>query len=373
LACFAAGTPVLMADGSWKKIEEVRAGDKVLSVPEHDAEGPVESKKVIQAYNNEPQKLMELYINGEMIRCTHTHRFYDRFKGWTPANELELGDQLKTPDDRWLKVSNIVLIDAIEPVFNIHVADYHTYFVGNGSSNDFVLVHNQYKIGTTSPVWDHVGYCLSKSSLGVQAIDTFKSPLTCVYYCSNMTIEYYDRNDPNHTRGYIPDLNTAVSLPLNIDMRPGKHNISVTVKLNANILQSDPGTIAAALVHESIHTKELLNNTMSQDKLTCEFNAWKTEFQFICDVMNSNDITAMGYVNSMFLDFWDETYAIRGNSPYPTIHNSGTAQFPFYVLLSDYEVTLFVNTFYSSSYYNNTSLVFGIPYGAGGEVLLQMP
>jgi hypothetical protein len=145
LACFAAGTPVLMADGSWKKIEEVRAGDKVLSVSEHDAEGPVESKKVIQAYNNEPQKLLELYVNGEMIRCTYTHRFYARFKGWTPANELELGDQLKTPDGRWLNVTNKIFTETIEPVFNIHVADNHTYFVSNGDKDHFVLVHNQYE------------------------------------------------------------------------------------------------------------------------------------------------------------------------------------------------------------------------------------
>jgi hypothetical protein len=144
LACFAAGTPVLMADGNWKKIEEVRAGDKVLSVTEHDAEGPVESKKVIQAYNNEPQKLLELYVNGELIRCTYTHRFYARFKGWTPANELELGDQLKTPNGRWLNVSNKIFTDNIEPVFNIHVADNHTYFVSDGKSDQFVLVHNAY-------------------------------------------------------------------------------------------------------------------------------------------------------------------------------------------------------------------------------------
>lgn len=39
--CFAAGTPVFMADGSTKPIETIQPGDQVLSAPEHDAEGRV--------------------------------------------------------------------------------------------------------------------------------------------------------------------------------------------------------------------------------------------------------------------------------------------------------------------------------------------
>src|SRR3972149_9057034 len=35
-----------------------------------------------------------------------------------------------------------VLTDKIEPVFNIHVADNHTYFVGDADSQTSALVHN---------------------------------------------------------------------------------------------------------------------------------------------------------------------------------------------------------------------------------------
>jgi hypothetical protein len=42
-------------------------------------------------------------------------------------------------------------MDKIEPVFNIHVADNHTYFVGDNKSDSFVLVHNQSSMsGATS-------------------------------------------------------------------------------------------------------------------------------------------------------------------------------------------------------------------------------
>ena len=46
--CFAAGTPVLMADGTTKPIEDVKPGDLVMAVPEDDAEGAVGARMVEQ-------------------------------------------------------------------------------------------------------------------------------------------------------------------------------------------------------------------------------------------------------------------------------------------------------------------------------------
>ena len=60
--CFAAGTPVLMADGSFKSIELVQAGDLVLAVSDRDPEGPVEVRRVVKVFHNPPSRILELHV-----------------------------------------------------------------------------------------------------------------------------------------------------------------------------------------------------------------------------------------------------------------------------------------------------------------------
>ena len=52
--CFAAGTAVLMADGSYKAIETIQRGEMVLAVSDRDPEGPVEARRVVAVYHNAP-------------------------------------------------------------------------------------------------------------------------------------------------------------------------------------------------------------------------------------------------------------------------------------------------------------------------------
>src|SRR4029434_4769871 len=51
-------------------------------------------------------------------------------KGWVPANKLEVGDTLLTEDGRWVAVEDVLDTGEWETVYNLRVADYHTYFVG---------------------------------------------------------------------------------------------------------------------------------------------------------------------------------------------------------------------------------------------------
>jgi autotransporter-associated beta strand protein len=139
--CFRAGTPVLMADGTTKPIEEIQPGDKVRCASETDPEGAVETRAVVEVYHNKPAQLLELQVDGQFVYTTLNHPIYVRGRGWTAALQLQAGDQLRGDDGSWLPVGEARLKDRVEPVFNFQVEDYHTYFVGPLEKPKF-LVHN---------------------------------------------------------------------------------------------------------------------------------------------------------------------------------------------------------------------------------------
>jgi hypothetical protein len=67
-------------------------------------------------------------------------------KGWTAAGELKPGDRIVGLDPREsVAVTALRLTGRQEKLYNLRVADYHTYFVG-GSTWGFALwAHNTYK------------------------------------------------------------------------------------------------------------------------------------------------------------------------------------------------------------------------------------
>ena len=140
--CFAAGTPVLTPEGD-KPIEQLRAGDIVLSRDEASVHGPVEGKLVEELFVREGV-ILELTICGRVIRTTKEHPFYVQDRGWTAAGDLKIGDLLATRDCRWLRVDNLADTARVETVYNLRVADFHTYFVGSGAWGFGVWAHNRY-------------------------------------------------------------------------------------------------------------------------------------------------------------------------------------------------------------------------------------
>ncbi len=141
--CFAAGTPILMADGTSKAIERIERGDRVRAVFHEDPEGPLSAGEVVEVYHNGPRKLVEVEVGGQMIRVTPKHPFYVRGRGFTAAAELRPGDSLRTASGGWIAAGSVVDNGRVEPVFNFDVAGLHTYFVGKDDVNSGVLVHNR--------------------------------------------------------------------------------------------------------------------------------------------------------------------------------------------------------------------------------------
>jgi RHS repeat-associated protein len=141
--CFAAGTSILMADGTTKPIEKIERGDKVRAAFHEDPEGAVNDGEVVEVYHHGPRSLVEVEIGGHLIRATPKHPFYVRSRGWTAASELRVGDSLRTALGEFLPVGSVADNGRYEPVYNFQVATLHTYFVGNREGHAFVLVHNQ--------------------------------------------------------------------------------------------------------------------------------------------------------------------------------------------------------------------------------------
>lgn len=139
--CFVAGTTVLTTVGK-KAIETVQVGD-VIPCVDHIT-GETAEKKVISTSVNKVDRLIELEIGDETLRCTETHPFQVKGRGWVNAADLKPGCIVYTKDWNTEVVLSINLIELDEPVevFNFEVEDCHTYFVGE----QCILVHNSCQV-----------------------------------------------------------------------------------------------------------------------------------------------------------------------------------------------------------------------------------
>jgi hypothetical protein len=132
-SCFVAGTPVLAATGPMQ-IEKIKPGDFVLS---QDPEtGELAYKAVLSTTAGPPLPLMNVQVGERLLRCTLGHPFWVSGAGWKMAKELKPGDRLHT-------VSGTVVLDNAERrdeerCYNLVVADFNTYFVGEAK----LLVHD---------------------------------------------------------------------------------------------------------------------------------------------------------------------------------------------------------------------------------------
>jgi hypothetical protein len=126
-ACFAAGTPLRTPTGS-KAIELFLPGDLILSRPENDPlAAPMVS--VVEAVFVRVGRILHLHVGGQVIKTTPEHPFYVQGKGWTAAGGLQVGDLLSL-ENGWLAVEDVLDTGEYETVYNLRVAEYHTYFVG---------------------------------------------------------------------------------------------------------------------------------------------------------------------------------------------------------------------------------------------------
>ncbi|WP_184575498.1 Hint domain-containing protein [Lipingzhangella halophila] len=139
---FVAGTPVLLANGGYRPIEEIGIGDLVRTTD--PASGETRAGAVTNTISGEgPKDLVDVWIltgeGAERVTSTGEHRF--RVDGtWMPAADLSPGDRLRTAAGSTAVVSGLNGFAAHRDVYDLTVATTHTYYVGQGAGN--ALVHN---------------------------------------------------------------------------------------------------------------------------------------------------------------------------------------------------------------------------------------
>ena len=166
--CFVAGTPVLTAEGS-RPIESLKVGDAVLSRAENDVEAPLRQRRV-EAVFELSAKIVELHVGGQVLETTAEHPMFVEGVGWRPAFELQECDLLVGHDLQRTAVEKVVLTDRTETVYNLRVADDHTYFVGRDDWGFSIWVHNTYVVVNKADGTYRVVEVLP-GNLGVRLVD----------------------------------------------------------------------------------------------------------------------------------------------------------------------------------------------------------
>ncbi len=137
--CFLPGTPILMADGTSKPIEQIKEGDKVVSFNEKTGEKGIGS--VTQKFEHENTD--RYLIVNNTLRVTSNHLFYNEGK-WKKIYDLSVGDALLGKGLNTRRIFNIKKIKArkSQRLYNIEVSKHHNYFAGG------YLVHNKMSFGS---------------------------------------------------------------------------------------------------------------------------------------------------------------------------------------------------------------------------------
>jgi len=88
--------------------------------------------------------LLNLHVGGKVVGTTAEHPFNVKGKGWTPAQELRAGDEIRLMGKGWTTVEGIADSGLITTVYNLEIEGDHTYFVGCVEWGFSVWAHNAY-------------------------------------------------------------------------------------------------------------------------------------------------------------------------------------------------------------------------------------
>ncbi|WP_261570964.1 HINT domain-containing protein [Frankia gtarii] len=146
---FDGDTAVLMADGTRKRIRDVRVGDRVLATD--PVTGRTEARTVTALIVGQGLKhLVAVSVDtgrgSATLTATDHHPFWDDVDhGWVDADDLAPVDELRTPTGSHIRVTATREYDRTQTVYNLTVDTLHTYYVLAGTTP--VLVHNCNRVG----------------------------------------------------------------------------------------------------------------------------------------------------------------------------------------------------------------------------------
>lgn len=144
LHSFAAGTKVLMADGSAKPIEDVKVGDEVENAQPggHEERHEVDQIHKTLSDSDFTDLTVNTFAGPKVITGTQNHPYYDLTDGaFVDASQLKIGDRLQST-----KGGDIVRVLAVRNyastmvTYDLTIDELHTYYVEADGTP--VLVHN---------------------------------------------------------------------------------------------------------------------------------------------------------------------------------------------------------------------------------------
>ena len=138
--CFVEGTLVDTEHGL-RPIEEIAIGEKVWSRDEKTGETAL--KPVVDLIHLNQRQIWEVAFTGmdgatASFETTDDHPWWVAGQGWKKTEELVVGMAVTTRDGRGMVLASVLETDRIDATYNLTVADFETYFVGEQG----VLVHN---------------------------------------------------------------------------------------------------------------------------------------------------------------------------------------------------------------------------------------
>jgi hypothetical protein len=165
--CFLAGTQILMADGSYRNIEDVKVGDQVLSFTDEKAE----TKKIVTVQGVHNYEVGGYMIVNETLEVTGEHEVFLNGK-WQHMGSAEVGDYMVGVDGEPVEIESIQYVRKDNTkVFNLNVSDTHTYIADN------YYVHNAEKGGAErSEFRDVTLYESIRTNAGGEASVEFELP-----------------------------------------------------------------------------------------------------------------------------------------------------------------------------------------------------
>ena len=140
VGCFVAGTQVQTVNGL-VNIEDIQVGDQVYSVDLATGETVISSVAWVQE-TRYTDATYTIYAGGEEIVTTYEHPFYVIGKEWVAAEDLAVGDVIKTMTGE-VTITDIVYTELETPVqvYNFMVDGTHNYLITESG----ILVHNVQK------------------------------------------------------------------------------------------------------------------------------------------------------------------------------------------------------------------------------------
>ena len=166
--CFIAGTKILMADGSYKEIQDVKQGDTVNSYNLETKK--IVQKKVIQQIIHADNPGGYLVINN-LLKVTGNHPLWVNNVAWKRADEVKISDSLMSEEGNLIIVKTIDFVAGNYMVYNLSIeGPAHNYFA------EKILAHNKLPL---------IPWFNPDDSSGLFAPAPTSVPASALKFCSN--------------------------------------------------------------------------------------------------------------------------------------------------------------------------------------------